>query len=159
MSEHSRRPDTLLAQPRTAILYELNHNGTRPKDALKQLTIGHQYFRQHLDKPKGVQYLKLKPGNFKLMCERSDVLLGKVVQLHVLRSDSCPFPDASLKELTRKRLQLREDPSMIPDLSTYFKYRKSCWLVEETDDGQFRCDCPIGHKGKVCNHELGLNYK
>ena len=159
MTEHSRRPDLLLSQPRTAILFELNHNGTRPKDALKQLTIGHQYYRQHLDKPKGTQYLKLKPGNFLLMCERSDVLLGKVVQLHVLRSDSCPFPDASLKELTKQRLQFRDDPSTIPDLATYFQYRKSCWLIEETEDGQFRCDCPIGHKGKVCKHELGLNYK
>ena len=119
--EHSRRPDLLLSQPRTAILFELNHNGTRPKDALKQLTIGHQYYRQHLDKPKGMQYLKLKPGGFQLMCEMSDVLLDKVVQLHVLRSDRCPFPDTSLKELTKKRLQFRDDPSMIPDLATYFK--------------------------------------
>ena len=46
----------------------------------------------------------------------------------------------------------------ITDLTTYIKYRKSCWFLEETEDGQFRCDCPIGRKGKVCKHELALNY-
>ena len=158
VSEHSKRPDALLTQPRTAILFEANHNGSRPKDSLKQLKVGHQYFRQHLEKPKGSQYLKLNPGGFQLMCERPDVQYGKVVKVHVLRADSCPFPDLSLKELATTRLKLREDPSSIPDITTYFRYRKSCWLLEETEDGQFRCDCPIGHKGKVCKHELALNY-
>ena len=158
MSEHSRRPDDLLTKPRTAILFELNHNGTRPKDSLKQMTVGHQYFRQHLEKPKSSQYLKLNPGRFQLMCERPEVQYGKVVQVHVLRSENCPFSDLSLKELATKRLKMREDLMDIPDLTTYIKYRKSCWFLEETEDGQFRCDCPIGHKGKVCKHELALNY-
>ena len=92
------------------------------------------------------------------MCERPEVQYGTVVQVHVLRADNCPFPDVSLKELATTRLKMREDPSSIPDITTYFKYRKSCWFLEETEDGQFRCDCPIGHKGKVCKHELGLNY-
>ena len=147
-----------MTKPRTAILFELNHNRTRPKDALKQMTVGHQYFRQHLEKPKSSQYLKLNPGRFQLMCERPEVQYGKVVQVHVLRSDNCPFPDRTLKELATKRLKMREDPMDIPDLTTYINYRKSCWFLEETEDGQFRCDCPIGHKGKVCKHELTLNY-
>ena len=92
------------------------------------------------------------------MCERPEVQYGKVVQVHVLRSENCPFSDLSLKELATKRLKMREDPMDIPDLTTYIKYRKSCWFLEETEDGQFRCDCPIGHKGKVCKHELALNY-
>ena len=125
---------------------------------MKQLTIGHQYLRQHLEKPKAAQYLKLNPGGFQLMCERPEVQIGKVVQVHVLRAANCPFPDANLKELATTRLKFREDPSSIPDLSTYFQYRKSCWLLEETEDGEFRCDCPVGHKGKVCKHELALNY-
>ena len=76
----------------------------------------------------------------------------------MLRSDNCAFPDRTLKELATKRLKMREDPMDIPDLTTYINYRKSCWFLEETEDGQFRCDCPIGHKGKVCKHELALNY-
>ena len=158
VSEHSKQPDGLLTQPRTAILFEANHNGSRPKDSLKKLTVGHQYFRQHLEKPKGSQYLKLNPGRFQLMCERPEVQYGTVVQVHVLRADNCPFPDLSLKELATSRLKMREDPLSIPDITSYFKYRKSCWFLEETEDGQFRCDCPIGHKGKVCKHELALNY-
>ena len=158
VSEHSKRPDGLLTQLRTAILFEANHNGSRPKDSLKKLTVGHQYIRQHLEKPKGSQYLKLNPGRFQLMCERPEVQYGTVVQVHVLRADNCPFPDLSLKELATSRLKMREDPLSIPDITSYFKYRKSCWFLEETEDGQFRCDCPIGHKGKVCKHELALNY-
>ena len=145
-------------QPRTAILFETNHNGTRPKDSLKQMTVGHQYYRHYLEKPKSCQYMKLNPGRFQVMCERPDVQYGKVVLVHVLRADNCPFPEMSLKDLATKRLRMREDPLTIPDLTTYIKYRKSCWFLEETEDGQFRCDCPIGHKGKVCKHELALNY-
>ena len=125
---------------------------------MKQLTIGHQYLRQHLEKPKASQYLKLNPGRFQVMCKRPEVQIGKVVQVHVLRAANCPFPEVTLQELVRTRLKFREDPATIPDLSTYFQYRKSCWLLEETKDGQFRCDCPVGHKGKVCKHELALNY-
>ena len=96
---------------------------------------------------------------FKLMCERTDVLYGKVVQLHILRADQCPLPDVPLSQLARMRLKFRDNPDTIPNLSSYVKYRKALWIVEETDDGQFRCDCPVGHKGKVCKHELALNYK
>lgn len=102
--------------------------------------------------------MKLNPGGFQMMCERPEVQIGKVVQVHVLRAANCPFPDITLKELVKTRLKFREDPSTIPDLATYFQYRKACWLLEETEDGQFRCDCPVGHKGKVCKHELALNY-
>ena len=93
------------------------------------------------------------------MCERTDVLYGKVVQLHILRADQCPLPDVPLSQLARMRLKFRDNPDTIPNLSSYVKYRKALWIVEETDDGQFRCDCPLGHKGKVCKHELALNYK
>ena len=65
VSEHSKRPDGLLTQPRTAILFEANHNGSRPKDSLKKLTVGHQYFRQHLEKPKGSQYPGVLHGSLK----------------------------------------------------------------------------------------------
>ena len=32
-----------------------------------------------------------------------------------------------------------------------------CWLVEEIESG-FYCDCPIGMKGKLCKHSIGLMY-
>ena len=69
------------------------------------------------------------------------------------------MPDVPLKQLLRRRLALRADPSTIEDLASYFQLRKSCWIIEETEDGQFYCDCPVGFKGKNCKHELGLSYK
>ena len=68
-SDYSRRPHELLAQLKSSILFEKNHNGSRPKVSLKILTIGHQYFRQFLKK-------------------RTEVLYVKVVSLHVLQATS-----------------------------------------------------------------------
>ena len=28
----------------------------------------------------------------------------------------------------------------------YFQLRQVCWLIEETDQGEFNCDCPVGFK-------------
>ena len=159
MSEHSKRPDQILRQPRTAILFEKNHDGSVPKTALRDLTVGHQYYRQHLERPKGINYQRLRPGAFTMMCEREDVKLGKVTTVHALRAEDCAYPATPLQELVKERLMVRDDPSKITSLASYMKLRKSIWLVEETEDGQFRCNCPLGIKGKVCKHELGLNYK
>ena len=69
------------------------------------------------------------------MCERPEVQYGTVVQVHVLRADNCPFPDLSMKELATSRLKMREDPLSIPDITSYFKYRKSIMLVFGGDRG------------------------
>ena len=150
MSEHSRRPDEVLNQPRTAILFEKNHDGKVPKTALRDLTLGHQYYRQHLERPKGIHYQRLRPGPFTMMCEREDVQLGKVTTVHALRAEDCAYPTTPLPELVKERLMVRDDPSKITSLASYMKLRRSIWLVEETEDGQFRCNCPLGIKGKFC---------
>ena len=87
-SDYSRRPHELLAQLKSSILFEKNHNGSRPKVSLKILTIGHQYFRQFLKKPNAMEYLRMMPQGVKMMCERTDVLYVKVVSLHVLQATS-----------------------------------------------------------------------
>ena len=48
VSEHSNRDDTLLGKPRTAILYDLDNSGKRPKDSLRILTVGHAFYRVFL---------------------------------------------------------------------------------------------------------------
>ena len=85
--------------------------------------------------------------------------MGKVVAIHAVRSSENTFPGIALKVLLQRRLKMRADPTCASNLREYFKLRKSCWLIEETEDGEFNCDCPIGFKGKNCKHGLGLGYK
>ena len=159
MSEHSKRDDSLLTKPRTAILYDLDNTGKRPKDSLRILTNGHVYYREFLRKPKPGDWLEVKPTGFSTISDRSDVQMGRVVAIHALRTSSNPMPEQSLKALARLRLKLRADPSSITSLASYIEIRSSCWLIEELEDGQFNCDCRKGFKGKNCCHELALSYK
>ena len=85
--------------------------------------------------------------------------MGKVVAIHAVRSSENTFPGIALKVLLQRRLKMRADPTCASNLREYFRLRKSCWLIEETEDGEFNCDCPIGFKGKNCKHGLGLGYK
>ena len=159
VAEYSRRDASLLSLPRTAILFEPDSSGRPPKKSLKILTEGHQYYRQVFKKPKPGDWLTVLPAGFTTITDRSDVLMGKVVAIHAVRSTANPFPDIPLKVLLHRRLKLRADPNYTSNLREYFKLRKSCWLVEETQNGEFNCDCPIGFKGKNCKHGLGLSYK
>ena len=52
VSEHSKRDNTLLGKPRTAILYDLDNSGKRPKDSLRILTDSHAIYREFLRKPR-----------------------------------------------------------------------------------------------------------
>ena len=36
--------------------------------------------------------------------------------------------------------------------------RSSCYIVEQRGNN-FLCDCPLGIKGKLCKHSVGLLYK
>ena len=159
VSEHSKRDDSLLTKPRTAILYDLDNTGKRPKDSLRILTNGHVYYREFLRKPKPGDWLEVKPTGLSTLSDRADVQMGRVVAIHALRTSSNPMPEQSLKVLARLRLKLRADPSSITSLTSYLDIRSSCWLIEELEDGQFNCDCRKGFKGKNCCHELALSYK
>ena len=159
MAKHSRRDASLLSKPRTAILFEPDSSGRPPKESLKILTEGHQYYRQIFKKPKPGDWLTVLPAGFTTITDRSDVLMGKVVAIHAVRSNSNPFPEIPLKQLTKRRLKLRADPTEVTTLREYFQLRQACWLIEETDQGEFNCDCPVGFKGKNCKHGLGLAYK
>ena len=140
-------------------MFEADSSGRPPKESLKILTEGHQYYRQILKKPKPGDWLTVKPGGFSTITDRSDVLMGRVVAIHGVRSSANTFPDISLKVLMQRRLKLRADPTNAAHLREYFQLRKSCWLIEETENGEFNCDCPIGFKGKNCKHGLALSYK
>ena len=104
VSEHSKRDDSLLTKPRTAILYDLDNTGKRPKDSLRILTNGHVCYREFLRKPKPGDWLEVKPTGFSTISDRSDVQMGRVVAIHALRTSSNPMPEQSLKALARLRL-------------------------------------------------------
>ena len=49
----------------------------------------------------------------------------------------------------------------IPECQSFdesMKIRQSCHLVEQVNN-EFFCDCPLGIKGKMCKHTVGLLYK
>ena len=39
----------------------------------------------------------------------------------------------------------------------FLRIRSSCWIIEERDGDMF-CDCPVGMKGKLCKHSVGILY-
>ena len=128
VGEYSRQDASLLSsKPRTAILYEPDSSG---KLSLKILTEGHQYFRQVFKKPKPGDWLTVLPRGFTTITDRSDVLLGKVVAIHAVRSSENTFPGIALKVLLHRRLKMRADPTCASNLREYFKLRKSCWLIQ-----------------------------
>ena len=128
VSEHSKRDDTLLGKPRTAILYDLDNSGKRPKDSLRILTDGHAFYREFLRKPRPGSWVEVKARGTATISDRTDVLQGGVVAVHALRSSSNPMPEVSLKMLMKKRLEMRADPTSITSITEYFKMRRSCWL-------------------------------
>jgi hypothetical protein len=184
--EHSLRDDSLIGVPKSQIFFKPDSGGTVPRDSLKHLTNGYQYFRQHIkvyfliillflyllflfnlvillliclpQKPTREAWITIKPAGWLTMCDRTDVQIGRVVAIHALRSDEDSMASMSLAMIAKQRLEHRRNPSSTT-LNEYFKLRAGCWLVEETDDGEFWCDCPVGFKGKVCKHVLALGYK
>ena len=81
--------------------------------------------------------------------------MGKCDNLWIVGS-STQSP-TSVKELAKTRLAERKLPTS-ETFDEYKKMRQSCWVLEERD-GDFFCDCPVGMKGKLCKHTVGLLYK
>ena len=70
-------------------------------------------------------------------------------------------PDQRLKNVGKHRFAERKVPT-VTSFEEYREMRQSCWILEERQvDGKsdFFCDCPVGQKGKLCKHCVGLLYK
>ena len=115
------------------------------------MTEGHQYFRQVLKKPKPGDWLTVKPDGFSTLTDRTDVLMGKVVAIHGVRSSTNPLPDTPLKLLMHKRLKLRADPSLASNLTDHFKLRQSCWLNEETGKASLTATALSGSRARTAS--------
>ena len=62
-----------------------------------------------------------------------------------------------MKDLAKLRFENRRLPQS-KTFEEYTKMRSSCWILEEVE-GEFFCDCPIGMKGKLCKHTVGMMFK
>lgn len=67
-----------------------------------------------------------------------------------------------MKNAAKEALNSR-DTVDYTSFSDYQEKRCKVWILEETSDTQFGsdffCNCPVGMKGKICKHTVGLLYK
>ena len=145
VKEWAEEEDILLTSSRLAIL----HNDI---NSLKMRTQGYQWFRQN--KFGSDKVLKINPKGKYSVSE--EFLLGKVDNIWSVASNN-DKSGRTLKERTKDRIQNRAIPSS-SSFDEYISMRSSCWILEERD-GDYFCDCPIGMKGKMCKHTVGLLYK
>ena len=147
LEEWSLEDDSLLFKDRLALL-------DTPPGGLKLKTDGYEFLKQNL---KAGRILKVSPGNRYTVSEDPEFLLGKVDNLWIVGSRSNTDSATSLKQLGKARLPERKLPTS-DSFDEYKKLRQSCWILEERN-GDFYCDCPLGMKGKLCRHSVGLLYK
>ena len=88
--------------------------------------------------------------------ESSEFNLGKVEQLWVVASSENSMTSMPLKRLAKLRIKSRGEPEF-DNFDEYMNVRTSCWILEFRN-GQFFCDCPVGMKGKLCKHMVGMCY-
>lgn len=146
VSEWSEEDEVVLDGSRLDVL-ENDRNG------LKMKTEGYQWYKQNNQKGK---IMKINPSGKYSVSQADEFNLGKVDNLWSVLS-SGDKSDKNLLERTKTRIQNRKVPCS-KSFDEYLSIRSSCWIVEERD-GDFFCDCPIGMKGKLCKHTVGLLYR
>ena len=72
-------------------------------------------------------------------------------------SSSSNTLDLPLKKLAKQRIKKRGEVEF-ETFDNYIEIRQSCWIIEESE-GQYYCDCPLGMKGRLCKHTIGMQYK
>ena len=82
--------------------------------------------------------------------------LGDVDKIWVVESHSNVMA-GNLILRAKMKLEERENPSM-KSFDEKMMIKQSCWIIEERS-GDFFCDCPVGIKGKLCKHSIGMHYR
>ena len=145
VKEWAEEDDHLLNSPRLAML-------DKQVNSLKLRTEGYQWLRKN--RCQSGKILKINPqGKFTVS---EDFGLGNVDNLWSVDSSN-DKAGKSLKERTKERFQNRSLPAS-SSFDEYMSIRTSCWILEERN-GDFFCDCPVGMKGKLCKHTVGMLYK
>ena len=140
VKEFSEEDQTLLSEKRSSILFNRS-------DSLKLKTEGYQWYKSN--KNKAGRIMRIKPG--------SKYSVNNVINNFWAVASSRYTGNESLKDLAKLRFENRRLPQS-QTFEEYTKMRSSCWILEEVE-GEFFCDCPIGMKGKLCKHTVGMMFK
>ena len=147
VTEFSLKDDTNLITSRLCYIEEGS------KDALKLKIEGYQWAKvNQVEKNK---ILSINVGNKYTISDSEEFKLGKVDRIWAVDSSENKI---SMNLIQRAKNRISQRKSL--DVNSFKEYkdiRTSCWLLEERDN-DFFCDCPIGMKGKLCKHTIGMRY-
>ena len=151
VEDFSKQDDKILFSGRINMLEDPEF-----REGLKLKTEGYQWLKT-MKVGSGDKILCIQKGKKYTVSESLEFQLGKVDQIWAVTSSSNSLTELSLKDRAKLRIKMRETLSMA-SFDEYKAMRNSCWLLEERD-GDFFCDCPIGSKGKLCKHTVGMHYR
>ena len=128
----------------------------KDRDGLKTKTQGYQWMLANKLRVAD-RIVKVDPKGKYTVSESEEFSLGKVDAIWVVASSNNTLNETNLKKLAKQRIKMRENPTFT-NFDQYIAVRQSCWILEERNK-DFFCDCPIGMKGKLCKHSIGLAYR
>ena len=123
------------------------------KDALKLKTEGYQWAK--INQVGTNKILSINVGNKYTISDSEEFNLGKVDRIWAVDSSENKI-QMNLIQRAKNRISQRKSLD-VNSFKEYKDIRTSCWLLEERDN-DFFCDCPIGMKGKLCKHTIGMRY-
>ena len=129
----------------------------KDRDGLKLKTQGYQWM---VINKMGMsdRIVQVNPKGKYTISESDEFNLGPVDSMWVVASSSNTLQEKNLKKLAKQRIQKRGNPMNFKSFDEYMAIRQSCWILEQRDR-DFYCDCPIGMKGKLCKHTVGMGYR
>ena len=147
VTEFSLKDDTNLITSRLCYIEEGS------KDALKLKTEGYQWAK--INQVGTNKILSINVGNKYTISDSEEFNLGKVDRIWAVDSSENKI-QMNLIQRAKNRISQRKSLD-VNSFKEYKDMRTSCWLLEERDN-DFFCDCPIGMKGKLCKHTIGMRY-
>ena len=147
VTEFSLKDDTNLITSRLCYIEEGS------KDALKLKTEGYQWAK--INQVGTNKILSINVGNKYTISYSEEFNLGKVDRIWAVDSSENKI-QMNLIQRAKNRISQRKSLD-VNSFKEYKDMRTSCWLLEERDN-DFFCDCPIGMKGKLCKHTIGMRY-
>ena len=146
VTEWSEEDDKILESPRIAGLHG-------EKNSLALRTAGYHCYSANKDG--NILGINNPQGKY-TVAESEEFKLGKVNALWAMTSTAGETSGKTLKERAIERIANRRTP-LSSSFDEFLRIRSSCWIIEERDGDMF-CDCPVGMKGKLCKHTVGMLY-
>ena len=118
------------------------------QNSLSLRTAGYSWFMMNKSDR---DYVYLNATDLMVLMPGSEKIWG-------VKSSQTSTSSKSLRELAKDRILTRFDNSSFKNFDEMVETRSSCYIVEQRGNNFF-CDCPLGIKGKLCKHSVGLLYK